>query len=171
MIKTTAGITPRKSERGSVLVLIFVAIALFAALSFAIGQMLRTNSPEDISAEKATLFAAELTNYALQMREATQNARITSNCDETQISFANAIVSGFEHTPAAPEDCQIFHQSKGYIQYLTPPEDWLDTEQSGQATYRQWLFSGRGCIDQMGSSDDDCHTTNGENEQTNMHSN
>lgn len=147
---------PQAPEAGNVIWFVLIAVVLFAALSFTVAQMLRSGSPEDISAEKTKLYAAEILDTARQFRGAVQNAIIGNNCDESQISFANNTVPGYEHSPASPALCQIFHGSEGTASYRPPPQDWLDTAQSARDGYAEWFFIGEGCVHESGSSDDNC---------------
>lgn len=148
-------------EAGSAIMIILIAIVLFAALSYTVSQMLRTGNPDDITAEKTKLYTAEIMDTARQFKSAVQNAMIGNNCDDSQISFANNFVSGYEHSPASPDDCQIFHGSEGTASYRAPPADWLDSSQSAETGYGQWHFTGEACVFESGTSDDNCSATGG----------
>lgn len=56
----------RRSENGNVLFLIMIAVALFAALSYAVTSSTRT-SPASVSKEQAQLIASDLMQYASLM--------------------------------------------------------------------------------------------------------
>lgn len=49
----------RKGERGNVLIYILIAIALFAALSYTVGNMMRGGNADMIDEENASLYAGK----------------------------------------------------------------------------------------------------------------
>ena len=56
------------SQKGSVLVIILVAVALFAALSYTVANMMRGGA--EIGSEKAGIYASEILTYAQSVGEA-----------------------------------------------------------------------------------------------------
>ena len=133
----------RNTENGNVLILILVAVILFGALSFTVGQMLRSGNAEAIGEQQASIYADEILGYAQQMRQAVQGMRISSGCDETEISFENAVVAGY--TNGANTDCQVFHSDGGGMTYITPSSDF--------GTGTEWVFSGRPQVHGVGTTD------------------
>jgi hypothetical protein len=140
-----------KSEQGSILFIILVAIVLFAALSFTVSNMLRggERSPER---ERAQMSAYDILNQAKTMKDAVQYMRISNDCADTDISFETFSLTGYEHTPSADEKCRLFHPRGGGLSYLKVPEDWLDQTETGGVHYGQWFFSGENAVLGVGTS-------------------
>lgn len=161
-IKSNTMPTPCKAvEGGNVMFLIFIGIMLFAGLSYSVTQIMRSGTGSDISDEKARLYAAELLDTARQFKQAIKNAAISDDCEDVEISFANPTITGYEHTPAASEACQIFHGSFGTATYRTPATDWLDETRAALTGYGHWLFTGEGCVHNLGTGGTDCASANG----------
>lgn len=111
----------RNNEKGTILVYILIAIALFAALSYAVAQMTRGGG--DIGSEKAGVYADGIIDYARQMKDAVQKLRITNLCGIEDLSFENSYISGYEHSPVASDECKIFHSDgAGLLFDHTPAE-------------------------------------------------
>lgn len=115
------------SQNGNVLFIILIAIALFGALSFAVNSMMRGESSERISEQKAALMAGEIIDYARQIKQAVQNIRISNACDVAEISFTVTGADGYEHSPVAADKCKIFNLDGGGMSFITGPgnEVWF----------------------------------------------
>ncbi len=116
-----------KSESGNVLVYILIAVALFAALGFAVSNMMRT-SGTTVSGEKDVVFASEALNYAKTMRDMVQFLRISKGCDENEISFERSPFDGSDSdyvNVSAPSDfsCHLFHPKGGAMGYQAGTKD------------------------------------------------
>jgi hypothetical protein len=106
--------------RGSVFVMIFIAIGLFAALSYALfhgGQV----GEQSLTKEQSKLAAQEIIAYGDALANAVQTLRLRG-CADTQFDFANTVwhredaalklPSG--HNPSAPATgCSVFSASDG----------------------------------------------------------
>jgi len=151
-----------RSENGSALIFIFIAIALFAALSFAVSGIMRSGNPEAIGQEQARIRATQVLDYARVVRQAAQTIRITNNCEDTQISFENDVVSGYAN-PNAPgnESCHIFSLAGGGVNYRAPPSSWLDGASETQPLYGEWYFIGESCVYDVGTGSTNCWAANG----------
>jgi hypothetical protein len=104
-------------ENGNILFLILIAVALFAALSYAVTSTSRSGEG-GISADKAKLAATELMQYATQMSQAVNRLRVINGCTPTQISFERDPFDGSDTqylNPNAPSDkrCHVFHSKGG----------------------------------------------------------
>ncbi|MFA5593305.1 MAG: hypothetical protein WC989_08345 [Micavibrio sp.] len=133
----------RLSERypadcGGVLVWILIAVALFAALSYAMMRDGGTGSATGIMGEaQAKLYAAEIIAHHDAVRSAVQRLRIRG-CSDTDISFQNAI-QGWTN-PTAPQDksCHVYEPSGGGLTYaLFPPEGALDASKKTGSMYQK----------------------------------
>lgn len=69
--------TQRKSQKGNVLFLILIAVALFAALSYAVTQSSRSGG--DSSKETTSINTAQLTQYPNQVKTAATRLMINGN--------------------------------------------------------------------------------------------
>ncbi|WP_145382958.1 hypothetical protein [Botrimarina mediterranea] len=110
--------SPSHSQRGNVLFLILIAVALFAALSFAVVRATSTSTVTP-SAEKARTIAAQLLNQGLTMKVAYQRLRL--RCDVRKIDFYPL----HGHNPNRPLDdsCSLLHPNGGGLdrsQFIAP---------------------------------------------------
>lgn len=120
------------SQQGSVLFYILIAVLLFAALSYAVSGMLRGSS--NPVSERDSLMATGILDYAKNMRQAVQVMRVSTQCDEADISFEKSPFDGSDAAyvnASAPTDfsCHVFHPSGGGVGYMTAQnqEDWSVT--------------------------------------------
>jgi len=108
------------TEKGSVLIIILVAVALFAALSFALMQGSRTTG--NLATEQnAKLAASEILSFANALKSAVHTLRI-NGCPENQISFESPITGAiYTNTNSAPNTCKVFNRSGGGLNHIAPP--------------------------------------------------
>ncbi len=131
------------SQRGSVLVYILIAVALFAALGFAVSTMMRGSG--NIGDEKGGILVSEILSYGRSLREAAQGVKISAVCEDGQISFERAPFDGSDKeyvNAAAPTNfsCHIFHPDGGGVGY----QDGFDG--------RAWRFTGTFGVKGVGTS-------------------
>lgn len=131
----------RIAEKGSALFFILIGVALFAALSFAVAQMLRGGNVEVITEQKSRLYADQIMDYARAVRGATQDVQISNGCTDTEISFTVTGADGYQHVPAERDECKIFNADGGGI----TPQD-----KGPEATV--WFFRGGTMIQDVGGS-------------------
>lgn len=139
-----------KSENGNVLVYILIAVALFAALGFAVSSMMR-GSGSGIAEEKMVVFAAEILGYSKNLRDMVHFLRISNGCDESEISFERSPFDGSDTdyiNPNAPGDfsCHLFHPSGGGVAYQTGPKK--------ANIVQEWIFTGANDGENIGTSCD-----------------
>ncbi|MGQ0527854.1 MAG: hypothetical protein ACT4OY_07520 [Alphaproteobacteria bacterium] len=152
-------------ERGSALIIVLVAVALFAALSFTVTQMLREGNPKAIVQEKSRLYAQEVLTYANAIREAAREVRISSGCSDTDISFESASAIGYAHVPPARDECKIYDAGGGAMTFAPPSEDWLDGQQAGETLYGKIYVAGNVCVPGIGTGDTDACDGDGEDNE------
>lgn len=134
-----------KTENGSVLFVILVAVMLFAALSYTVAQMLRGgDSGTQISEQKASLLADEILGYGRQLRQSVQTMRISNSCQPEDISFEATGLTGYAHAPAASSNCTLFDASGGGQTYISPSADFGDGS--------DWIFTGANIVDDVGTT-------------------
>lgn len=117
------------NNRGNALFLILIAVALFAALSYAVTQAGRSGSGS-IDREQRRIQIAQTLQYFSQIKNATDRMQLISGCDVTEL--------GFYGDGARPE-CGIFHVDGGNVPVsrtpyccgvVEPPIDNTDIPQS-----------------------------------------
>lgn len=112
-----------KNQIGNALFLVLIAVALFAALSYALTQSDRGGGNTD--KELASIKAAQITQYASSVSMAIQRMQILSGCTESQISFlydsdGDGLVEtngdDVMYNPNAPSNaCLVFNSEGGGI--------------------------------------------------------
>lgn len=118
----------RQHEGGNVLFLILIAVALFAALSYAVTQSSRSGAGT-ADGETALVNSAQITQYPASVRTAIVRM-IIGGADVTELEF-NAPASFSANT-----DVSVFHPSGGGATHMAAPPDvtWNGTQ-------IQWVFS------------------------------
>jgi hypothetical protein len=140
----------RDPQSGSVIFFIFIAIALFGALAFAIAQMLHGGENLSKNTELFNLQASEVMQYARVMRTAAQTMQINGISD-AQISFENPTLNTYVNAGCSVDSCRIFRPDGGGVSYAIPSAEWLDSTQSSRAGYGQWLFTGANEVTGIGA--------------------
>ena len=116
------------NSRGSALFIILIGVALFAALGYAVSNMMQGGtSGTNIAEEQSKLYASEIIDYGRAMRETIQGMRISNGCADNEISFENDVVSGYENTNA-PSDfsCHVFRAEGGGANWIKAPSIFTD---------------------------------------------
>ena len=109
------GKTSRSSESGNVIFFIFIGVALFAALSMAISAVSKGGG--EITDEKRKVVATEIIEYSSNVATAVSRLRL-GGCDETELSFENNEISGYENASApSDESCHVFSLNGGGVRY------------------------------------------------------
>jgi hypothetical protein len=105
----------RKTESGNVMFYILIAVALLAALSFAVSQSGR-GSTQSANTERARMLGDEIIGYGNVLANATTQLKLRG-CKDTELSFENTIISNAN--PSAPTDktCNIFDVAGGGVAY------------------------------------------------------
>lgn len=108
----------RKTEQGNVLLLILIAVFLFAALTYAVTFSSRSSSAEGDEAN--SMNAADINQYAGFIENAIVRMTATGGCNENTISFEHAPYDGTDTdyvNPNSPPDfsCHIFHPAGGAV--------------------------------------------------------
>jgi hypothetical protein len=119
-----------QSQRGSVFFYILLAVALFAALGYAIS---RGAGGQSLSQERADMLAGELIQQGNMFRDAVVRIR-TNGFTKDQISFENSISPGYVNAGCTSTRCRIFSPDGGGLEWMNPPP--------GANTSRTWGFTG-----------------------------
>lgn len=136
----------RKGERGNVLFLILIAVALFAALSYAVTQSTRSGGG-DAQKETNKLGSAQITQYPASLRTSIIRM-VIGNQDVNTLEF---------NTPTDYDNCFggaggthsrcVFHPSGGQATYVQIPGDLMASNAAGD-----WVFNGENAINLIGTS-------------------
>lgn len=132
------------NQSGNVLFLILIAVALFAALSYAVTSSTRTNG-SSASSESAMSYASTIIQYTTSVRSAIQRMKLSNDCTDYNLNFANSIYkrnNGNALNPANPSSpatgrCDVFGANGGGIAPLALPYAALD---SGNANFKGGTF-------------------------------
>jgi hypothetical protein len=112
-------LSPTHRENGNIFFIILVAVALFAALSFAISQGMRGSSAS-VSKEQSQLYASELITFAKSLESAVQRLQ-ARGVSENDLCFDIDDYPGgdtmYEHASCANTRNRVFHPDGGGIFY------------------------------------------------------
>ena len=139
----------RQNESGNVLFLILIAVALFAALSYAVTSSSRSGG-NDANNETNLISSATITQYPAAIRTAILRMQVSDGVDISDLEF---------NAPDVFEDCTavnsvvgahcVFHPNGGSATYVSAPADVMDDNQPGV-----WTFNGDFEINNIGISTD-----------------
>lgn len=111
-----------RDSNGNALFLILIAVALFAALSYAV-----TNSGRGgggIDRETAALHAAEIMNYTAMLSQTVQRMKLINGTPDNELDFdssqrlrKNGAAYPHNNTVCATTDCEIFSPDGGGMTY------------------------------------------------------
>lgn len=164
-----AYIPDRATESGNVMLYIFLGIALFAALSFAVANIMNSGTA-DPRRETRMLAATDVIQYGDGLKRAVQSLRIRGVPD-AGISFESPrLTLDYAHPASAPQrcmsdNCRVFKPAGGGFTYIPPPADWLDTAGTGDSVFGHWFFPAGTCVEGAGTGDAGCDADSTDNEE------
>lgn len=108
----------KTSQSGNVLFLILIAVALFAALSYAVTSSTRSGGAS-VSPEKYKLIASQIQQYGATLSSAIVRMRVSNGCSDTDVDFYldGVTHTAYQHSPDAAIKCKIFHPQGGGVSY------------------------------------------------------
>lgn len=116
----------RDTQSGNVLFLILIAVALFAALSYAVTQTQRSGS-NDASDETLRLDLATAEQLTQSYQVALQRMHYLNGIDPDEISFENQEWPSWLNSPTqagnpncTTEKCRLFSSEGGNVHYVDP---------------------------------------------------
>lgn len=112
-----------KNQQGNVLFLILIAVALFAALSYAVTRSSRGGS--NASSETQQLDTAQMMQYAASMKIAVQRLKLMNKCADNEFDFDHGNFSSavYQRGDAVVRaDCAIFKGSGAGLPWVAPPD-------------------------------------------------
>lgn len=134
----------RHSERGNAFFIVMVAVVLFGALMFTFSRGMRQGGA-NLTEKQAEIAASDTIAYA-QTIERAVNRVLLRGYSETQLSFDNSFLSGYENANCTEDRCRIFHPSGGAVKWQSPPPGLNDGS--------NWIINGKNAIPDVG-----VHTT------------
>jgi len=134
----------RQGESGNVLFLILIAVALFAALSYAVTQSSRSGGG-DAGAETNLVNSAQITQYPASVRTSILRMIISSSVDVTSLKFNSS--GDFGGCTGVEGEC-VFHPLGGGATSLSAPPNVMESGNQGP-----WSFNGDFEIINIGTSD------------------
>ena len=126
----------QNTQSGNAIVIILIAIALFAALGVAFSNTSRTSS-SFLSDEEAKAYANQIIAYGNDVKSAVKRLQLRG-CSDTEISFENNIESGYEN-PNAPtnKSCHVFDIAGGGFNWISIPTNILESDHDTYNAYGQ----------------------------------
>jgi hypothetical protein len=132
------------SQSGSSLLIILVAVSLFAALSYVISQ--QRDSGKSLSNERVRLLASDVIDMGNKLADAVAQIRLRQN-PSTKISFENTVIAGYANAACTTDACKVFAYDGG-------GKSWETASQEVNSA-KDWGFSGDLAIKNIGSDEAD----------------
>lgn len=126
-----------RQQSGNVLFLILIAVALFAALSYAVTSSTRSGGT-DASSEKSRLYASAIVSYGASLQSTVQRMKLSNSCSDEQFDFSNPIyktghgaltMAGNTNSPGN-DSCDLFSPAGGNLAPYIPTAEALGTPSS-----------------------------------------
>lgn len=149
------------ARAGSALLWILIAVALFAALGFAVTRGIRGGGEEVIASDVARTRAIDIIQFANGLRGAVRNLRVEGIAAQA-VSFETPLLAGYNNAGCTEAACRVF--GGGGVAYREPPADWFDSAQSAQPLFGQWYFPANLCVEDAGSGGAGCNADGEDNE-------
>ena len=117
-----------KNQSGNVLFLILIAVALFAALGYAVSNSSRSGGSSPTK-DKIETNASAIIQYVSVIRSSIQKMRLANNCQDTQLDFSSLIYQRNNGNPIDPSNtsvpsgfrCHLFSSAGGSVVPIVPP--------------------------------------------------
>jgi len=137
----------RKKERGNVLFLILIAVALFAALSYAVTQSTRSGGGDN---ETSLISSAQLTQYPASVRTSVMRM-ILRGVDVQDLDFNEPANFGncFVNNDGEEAFC-VFHPRGGNATHMAAPAEFMDPNAGNTAG--DWVYNTENEVYYVGTS-------------------
>lgn len=128
---------------GNVLVLILLAILLFAALGYAVSNSIQNSGSGTVESEKSKVTSADLQQFPSIIAQAITRLTISRNLTLEDLSFAHdgSLAYGTFGTQPTRE---VFNPQGGAVPYQLPPAGLNDGS--------EWIFNGALELEDMGTT-------------------
>lgn len=147
-VSNTSRQNDRQSERGNVLFLILIAVALFAALSYAVTQSTRSGGG-DASKETNLVNAAGITQYPASIKTAITRMIVSNSVTPEELIFDTPSTFGAIEASSSPEDDKkraVFYPTGGGATYVQAPASVMKIE-------GPWHFNGNNRVKNIGTTE------------------
>ncbi|MCB1551235.1 MAG: hypothetical protein KDJ26_04450 [Alphaproteobacteria bacterium] len=139
-----------RSESGNVLFIILIAVALLAALSYAVSQSTRSGGNAGTTEEKSRINGAYLHQFPTSIRQAIIRMKLSKSLAAENISFAHPSTNDYGIFGTTPEN-EVFNPQGGAVPYQSPPDQINDGT--------EWIFNGDIEINSIGTTDGTSNAT------------
>ncbi len=119
-----------KHNAGNVLFLILIAVALFAALSYAVVHSGRAG-PSNMTSEKAASGGAAIIQHLATIRQAIDRMKLSNNCQPEQFNFTSYYFTQNNSNSPSDKSCHLYDQAGGKISAITFPKEYFDQKKFG----------------------------------------
>lgn len=136
----------RASERGNVLFLILIAVALFAALSYAVTQSTRSGGG-DASKETNLVNAAGVTQYPASIKTAITRMVVSNGTGANDLLFNTPSSFATALTTATLQSQAVFYPTGGGATYVEAPANVMANNALGT-----WHFNGENQVVNIGTT-------------------
>jgi hypothetical protein len=147
----------RQHQSGAVLFIIFIAVALFAALIAAVTQGNRA-STDTLTREQAKIYINEVRAHAAALQNSISRLQTMNGCTIEQISFQkNSIYGSQMNNDNAPSGfiCHIFHENGAKYDFISPPVEMRDATELTNAAHftldNAYTFLAQNAVQNVGS--------------------
>lgn len=137
------------TQKGNVLFYVLVAVALMAALSYAISQSTRGNL-QQLSRERARLLASEIVEYSTIVANAVGQLRLRG-VDDSDLCFNDEAwgPADYDHDGCSDTQNRIFHTDGGGVILTRPPEDAMNP---ADLPDQIWHFTAENAVQDVGTT-------------------
>jgi hypothetical protein len=141
----------RNNQNGNILIFLLIAIVLLGGLTALLTRS-GGSTNETGEYERQSISASDLLKYASGIEQAVQKLQ-QFGCSENQISFDQAVVTGYSHLNSPTDNsCHVFETAGGGQVYESANTGLLDSAASGETHYGEWVFSGANEIQDIGTT-------------------
>gem|GEM_PF-496431 len=159
----------RPTQAGNVFVIILLGVFLFGSLMYMFSRNAQQGTG-NLTKQQASIAAQEILNYARLVEGAVDRVR-RNGCSETEISFENDVVAGYEHTPPARDECKVFDDAGGKVSYSEVSENFIDNSFQSKTgdvlrPWKEYRYTGHCSITEVGTN---CSTSSCKELALNIH--
>lgn len=122
----------KSAQAGNVLFLILIAVALFAALSYAVTSSMRSGN-SDISQEKAAAGAAQMIEHLAHIRATLDRMKLINGCTDEQFNFSTSAYTMANPNSPPDKKCHLFDIAGGGMNVEKFPPQLFDDSKFGSA--------------------------------------
>lgn len=144
-LKKNIDTSNRKSESGNVLFLILIAVALFAALSYAVTSSSRSGGG-DANDETNLISSSTITQYPASIRTAIIRMQVSGGVDINELEFNKPTDFGNCFNAGSGVNC-VFHPAGGGATHVPGSADVMVS-----GTQTDWVFNAENEINLVGTS-------------------